>query len=144
MQNKNNRDRLEAGPGDQGGLTSPQSQGCISLSRADTMLHHLIDSDPHNAVRDALEDVPPPSMVTTCCHPTCPKIIEWNGRGRPPRFCSTNCRAAFARERRGLQSELAAYERLMTCEHTSAEGHRLTLRMTALKMRLHRYPSPAS
>lgn len=72
--------------------------------------------------------------------PKCAKEFDWPRQGRAPRFCSDNCRVYFANERKILQADLEAYERLLACPSTWAQAVEIRSRIALLKAHLARYP----
>ena len=113
------------------------------MSLPSTMIRRLIASDRQRAADAVLATVPEPSTVTMCCRPMCTNEIDWQAqRGRPPRFCSKECRWQFAREREKLVDDLAAYTELLDGCPTSWEQQvRLGTRVARIRMQLERYPS---
>lgn len=110
------------------------------MTRPATIIKRLLSTDSSSAIGAALELVPPPSLDTCCCRPTCGKRFAWSGQGRPPRFCSKECRFQFPRERARLQDDLGAYQRLAAeCPASWDQSVQLTSRIAALKMQLLRY-----
>lgn len=83
-----------------------------------------------------------PAGTAECCNPECHRTCEWSGveQGRPPRFCSTQCRNAFSKKRARLADELLAYEELQQVGNPGwTDNNEIERRIKTLRMQLERY-----
>lgn len=80
-----------------------------------------------------------------CVNPGCPNGCHWPSgprRGRPTRFCSRNCRQAFARTRERLVWELEALEGVLAASSpTVAQSRDLVRAVAHRRWALDRYPA---
>lgn len=113
------------------------------MTRPARRIHQMLDRGLTTAVATALEEYPFPKTEAECCHPDCTNRCELKDgqQGPPPRFCSTACRMAYARERSRLSDDHEAYTRLLNEGNpTYRQGKEVRRRLRALQMQLDRYP----
>ncbi|MGW7557853.1 hypothetical protein, partial [Streptomyces rimosus] len=76
---------------------------CALLRRAETAAQEAVNGD-QTAARTALRCITEARQraeeggdAGTCEHPECSNVLTYVGRGRPPRFCSPDCRESVYR-----------------------------------------------
>lgn len=138
-------DARNGGTNPAGPTSRTTDEGTAKVTRAATTIDALIATNPSTSINKALESVPLPDMSIPCALPRCPNEVTWGQAGRATHFCSSAHRAAFSRERRNIERDLKAYERLRwECEPTQAQANQLNIRITALRRLLTRYQIPIS
>lgn len=134
------RIRGKNGRTNQTGLTSRTSHEGSKVTRAATTIEALIAASPATAVAETLNTVALPDMSVKCAFPGCQNDVTWTCRGRPRHFCSDAHRAAFSRDRRNLERDLDAYERLIKeCHANQVQTYQLNIRITAVRRLLSQY-----
>lgn len=124
------------------GLTNPlESEALLMQPKLDKLLGGLGETPEVGQLLEVLASHGGPDSMP-CMNPPCTNECSWpTGGGRPPIFCSQNCRRAYARERASLLAQVSWLERYLSLDQVLGRAAPpITQRLSQARWQLARYP----